>query len=351
MAEILGIGTTHYPGIYMLDHDAPLFLRRTLASEKTPAAMKNPANWPAAMREEWGDDEGASATARHRERCVKALRETRRAIDDFAPDFVVIWGDDQYENFREEFVPPFCVFITEEMESRPFAVTPTPVPPTNIWNEPPDTLFRHKGHPAGARYITNRLSDAARDVPYAYRLHYKFGLAHAFINTLMFLDYDRKGFNYPVVPFHVNCYGGEAIRSRGGLTALDDRTAEPDPPAPTPRACFEVGATVARALLESPWRVALIASSSWSHASLTKKHSYIYPDSEADLARLRALKDGSFLSWGDIDRAEIEATGQDEFLNWVTLAGAMSVTGQKPRIIDYVESWVLNSNKCFAIFS
>lgn len=350
MAEILGIGTTHYPGIYMLDHDAPLFLRRTLASAKTPAAMKDPANWPPQMREEWGDDEGTTATARHRDKCVAALRQVRRAIDDFAPDFVLIWGDDQYENFTEQIVPPFCVFALDEVESRPFSVAPSPVPSTNVWNEPADTVFRYTGHAEGARYIVNRLSDAARDVSYAYQLRYKYGLAHAFINTLMFLDYDRKGFPYPIVPFHVNCYGGEVIRSRGGLTELDDRTAEPDPPAPTPRACFEVGAVVGRALLDSPWRVAVIASSSWSHANLTKKNAYVYPDMEADRSRLAALKDGSFLSWGDIERSEIEETGQDEFLNWIALAGAMSVTGQKPEIVDYVESWVLNSSKCFAVF-
>ena len=42
MAEILGVGTTHYPGIYMLDKDAPLFLRRTLVDEKTPARLRSP---------------------------------------------------------------------------------------------------------------------------------------------------------------------------------------------------------------------------------------------------------------------------------------------------------------------
>jgi len=35
---------------------------------------------------------------RHAKRWVP-VRNARRVLDEFAPDFVVIWGDDQYENF------------------------------------------------------------------------------------------------------------------------------------------------------------------------------------------------------------------------------------------------------------
>ena len=38
----------------------------------------------------------------------------------FEPDFVVIFGDDQYENFRETIIPPFCILAYEESESTPF---------------------------------------------------------------------------------------------------------------------------------------------------------------------------------------------------------------------------------------
>lgn len=37
-------------------------------------------------------------------------------------------------------------------------------------------------------------------------------------------------------------------------------------------------------------------------------------------------------------------------LNWITLAGAMSELGRKVEIIDWVETYVMNSNKCFAAF-
>ena len=48
--------------------------------------------------------------------------------------------------------------------------------------------------------------------------------------------------------------------------------------------------------------------------------------------------------------AEIEDAGDQELLNWVCLAGAMSELDYRVHIIDYVESYVFNSNKCFAIF-
>ena len=41
-------------------------LRRRLASPSTPAELKDPQNWPAAMREEWGDDELQASANKHR---------------------------------------------------------------------------------------------------------------------------------------------------------------------------------------------------------------------------------------------------------------------------------------------
>ena len=41
--------------------------------------------------------------------------------------------------------------------------------------------------------------------------------------------------------------------------------------------------------------------------------------------------------------------GQHEFRNWICLAGAMTELGADVEIVDYMESYVLNSNKCFAI--
>ena len=121
MAEILGLGLTHSPSFIRPDEDGESSLKRTLrTNDAVPAEMKNPSNWPEPMRVEYGEDEGYASAVRLRERMVAGFRKLRRELDEFNPDFVVIWGDDQYENFREDIIPPFCVLAYDEFECKPF---------------------------------------------------------------------------------------------------------------------------------------------------------------------------------------------------------------------------------------
>ncbi len=115
MGRILGLGMTHYPGLHMLDEDMWVFLRLTLSGKKVPERVRDPGNWPREMRAEWGNDDGARAGRIHRERCLAATRVLRARLDAFEPDVVLIFSDDQYENFVEDIVPPFCVFAVDEM--------------------------------------------------------------------------------------------------------------------------------------------------------------------------------------------------------------------------------------------
>jgi Catalytic LigB subunit of aromatic ring-opening dioxygenase len=155
-----------------------------------------------------------------------------------------------------------------------------------------------------------------------------------------------------VVPFQVNCYGRRVIAQRGGRGRLAQALPETqlDPPSPTPRRCMEVGAATARAMREAPWRTALVASSSWSHAFLVDKHYQLYPDIEADRRLYDALRAGDYETWRQTPLTSIELSGQQEMLNWYLLAGAMEELGRKPDDCDFVETWSLNSNKCFAVF-
>ena len=109
MGEVLGIGMPHAPHLQFTDEDMANLVRRLLKSNRIPEKMKDSKNWPVAMREEWGHDEGLSAAKKHRSELVQGLRAARAALDSFKHDFVLIWGDDQYENFREDLLTPFCV--------------------------------------------------------------------------------------------------------------------------------------------------------------------------------------------------------------------------------------------------
>ncbi len=346
MGEILGIGLTHYPGLIGPDENRGFPLTRILKSDTLPADLKNPANWPEPMRIEYGEDEGLASSRIHRQRLVDGFRRQRAELDAFNPDFVVIWGDDQYENFKEDIIPPFCVLAYDDIECQPMK-NRDGSPKDNVWGEAADTTFNYRGHP-GAKALVSGLIEQGIDMAYAYKpLHEQGGLGHAIINTLLYLDYDRKGFDYPVVPFLVNCYGSKVIRNRGGAVEYEK---EDDPPGPSPKRCMEVGAATVKALKDSPYRVALIASSSWSHAFLVKKNNLLYPDIESDRARFEELKDGDYDAWRRISTAQIEDAGQQEMLNWMCLAGAMDELDRKPEILDYIETYVFNSQKCLALF-
>jgi hypothetical protein len=345
MGEILGIGATHYPPGLVPDEYKPWPLARMLHTDpRIPVHLKDPANWPEPMQAEWGDDEGITAHRAHRARVFKAFRKIREEIDAFQPDFILIWGDDQYENFKEDIIPPFCVLAYEQLTFQPYhRLRDRP----NIWGEPNDKVFTSPGHHAAGRFLTGRLLEEGIDMAYAYRPLHEDGLGHAFANTLLFLDLDRTGFTYPVLPVAVNCYGSSVIRNRGGGSQYSE---EPDPPSPSPSRCFALGQATARALKESPWRVVLMASSSWSHAFLTEKNSWIYPDLEADRALLEHLRAGDYAKWRDTPLAQMEASGQQEVLNWVCLAGAMAELNYKADVLDWVETWTFNAPKCLAVF-
>ncbi len=277
------------------------------------------------MRAEWGNDEGASSAARHRADLVGWMERTRAALDAFDPDFVLIWGDDQYENFKEDIVPPYCVSAYDRFK---FAV-----PPGNVWGET-DKTYDLPGHRQAAKHLASALIEEGFDAAYAYKpLHHPLG--HAFSNAILYLDYARRGFGYPIVPMAINCYGRRVLAQRGGLPVFDREIGEADldPPAPTPRRLFDLGAATARILAASPWRVALLASSGWSHAFLTAKNHYLYPDTPADKRMFEALRGADWQTWRNCSGAAVEDSGQQEILNWMCLAGALSALERKPQVV------------------
>ncbi len=350
MGEVLGVGISHFPGFIYPDANMAGRVKQTITSPRVPEHLKDPRNWPAPMQEEWSDDEGARFAAKHRAEFVDGVRKARAAIDDFRPDFAIIFGDDQYENFKEDIIPPFCIRISDEFKTKPFMRGRIGAPSPNVWEEPYDKVFVTKGHREAAKWLTRQLIENSFDMPYTYKdLHFE-GLGHAFMNTILYLDYDRTDWQYPVVPVAVNAYGTNVISGRG-LSAKLFATEEPedDPPAPTPKRCFELGQAVARIIKSSDYRVVLIGSSSWSHAFLTEKNGWVFPDVESDRKRFQELKSGNYTAWRDLTPAEIEDAGENELLNWIPLAGAMYELGQKPSYCDFVESYLMNSCKCVAI--
>jgi hypothetical protein len=347
MAEVLGVGVTHYPPLMGLDEKMSWVLEWTLEDPDIPEAAKNPAAWPAAMQAEFGSDRGLNSAAVHRAHLVDGFVKVRQALDDFQPDVVLVWGDDQYENFQEDVIPAFAILgYEEDVTATPWARTPF----ANIWNESKETEFKIKGAPEFGRYLATALLEDDFDIAYAYKKLHHATLPHSFLNALLLLDYDRTGLEYPVLPMSVNCYGRRIISFKGGRSRIAESVKPYDPPSPSPRRCVDLGAAIARAALASPWRVALVASSSWSHAFLTDHTNRLYADMDADRRLYDALVVGDVDTWRNTSLQDVEHAGQQEVLNWFCLVGAMAELKVTPSWSSLVETHVFNSNKVFAVY-
>jgi hypothetical protein len=352
MAEFLGLGLSHFGGFMFPDTAMAARVAKQLADGSLPPHLDSPEKWPAPMRAEWGNDSGASFAARHREAYFKGVDRARAALEAFDPDAVILFGDDQYECFREDLVPPYCVFAGDRFTLRPYArARAVGGESGNVWGEPADTEIEIPGAPDVARTILAALCAEGFDPSYSLRLPHQDHLGHAFANTLTHLDHRRAGWRWPVVPFAINAYGASLIRARGGLAASEDTLAGiPDPPGPTPARCFDMGAAIARGLGKTPWRIALVATASLSHAFLTTKNHCLYPDLESDRARFAELQAGDWRAWRDLPLETAEDAGQHELVNWCPMLGAMdALCRPAPEYCELYESWLMVSNKLVAV--
>src|SRR5690606_27472051 len=114
----------------------------------------------------------------------------RQELDRFDPDFVIVWGDDQFENFREDVIPPYCVLAYDDRTIRPYD-SKVFGHAANFWGEPADREITVRGRPDVGRRLVEELLALGFDASYAYRPAHDDVLPHAFLNTALFLDRDR----------------------------------------------------------------------------------------------------------------------------------------------------------------
>src|SRR5262245_14527476 len=170
MAAILGLGMTHYPPLAGRDENMMGIVKGTLRDPAIPEELKEPSNWPPRMREEYGDDQGKAAAAGHRQELLKGMVKVREALDEFNPDFVLIWGDDQYENFTEDIIPPFCILAYDNIEAKPWRLKAPGMPGgANVWKESEDTIMNVRGHREGGKFLASGLITEGFDVCYSYK--------------------------------------------------------------------------------------------------------------------------------------------------------------------------------------
>ena len=180
-------------------------------------------NRPAQLLEELGDDNGLSHDISDQQKVVESFNILRDRLHEWAPDVLLVIGDDQAENFLQDNLPPFCLYTGAEVDGYPFQ---RPAARTNLWNAAPETKFSFQCPQEFSRDLRNHLIRDGFDMASSSALKgWDWGLAHAIINPLVFLDPDGR---FPLLPLFVNCYGEEA---------------GPDyPPRPTPNDATNWGA-------------------------------------------------------------------------------------------------------------
>ena len=144
MGEVLGLGMTHFPPLGWPDELMDRALQFGFADPAVPEAVRQGEGWPEGMREEF-DRPRPEAAADHRAAMLAGCEKVRAELDAFAPDVVVIWGDDQYELFREDVVPAFCVVATETLVVRAVAASPTATRSPTCGTSRPTPCSRSRG--------------------------------------------------------------------------------------------------------------------------------------------------------------------------------------------------------------
>ncbi|HEX6512434.1 MAG TPA: extradiol ring-cleavage dioxygenase, partial [Chloroflexota bacterium] len=91
MGDILGLTLSHFPYLRLKHyHLAGVLTGNMGRGWADKPHLKDPANWPEQMRQEWGGDQGAAVSKAAQEHQFEQFRKVRAALDDFQPDVIVI---------------------------------------------------------------------------------------------------------------------------------------------------------------------------------------------------------------------------------------------------------------------
>jgi 3-O-methylgallate 3,4-dioxygenase len=224
--------------------------------------------------------------------CMEAIAKLRRKLEAFDPDTLIVVGDDQHENLIDDNMPPFSIYMGDEVEA---SVS------LRYLNQPrSENRTKYRVDTKLAEALTLGLMDEGFDPAYSKRTRYDGGLGHAFARVLKFLmpEPTRR-----IVPVMVNTYY---------------------PPAPSAHRCVKFGAALASLVDRFPTagRVVVIGSGGLSHTKI---------DEQLDQRFIQALQHNDADYMG-VMPASVLVEGTSEIRNWIVTAGAANRRGT---LVDY----------------
>lgn len=302
MAEIvIGLGTSHSPQLSIRAKDWEYLLKK----DQTDPRL----DYQALLKRAKPGLEKELTLEKFRERdeaCQKAIRTLGDALRASQADVVIIFGDDQQEQFHDDNMPMFSIYhgksipVVNDNKHRPAG-----------WKDAErrgwaDTMSQYETEQDLANHLIRSLVDAEFDVARCNQLREEIGVGHAF----SFL-YRRllPGGALPMVPIMVNTYY--------------------PPNQPSPKRCYVFGQAVRKAIDSWPSerKVALMASGGLSHVVI---------DEEIDAMVIDGLKNKKPEVLFRLPRERLRG-GTSEILNWVALAGAME--NRELEFFEYVTTY------------
>jgi hypothetical protein len=288
MAQVvIGIGTSHSPQLSIRAKDWEHLLKK----DQTDPRL----DYPNLLKRAKPGLEAELTPEKFRQRdeaCLKAVKDLGDALQKAKADIVVVFGDDQQEQFHDDNMPMFAIYhgkkvpVVKDHGLRPSGWKDAE---RQGWAE---TAAEYDTATELADQLIRQLTDAEFDITRCNKLRAEIGVGHAF----SFL-YRRilPGGKIPMVPIMVNTYY--------------------PPNQPTPKRCYAFGQAVRRAIdsWNSDKRVALMASGGLSHVVI---------DEEIDAMVIDGLKNKKPEVLFRLPRERLWG-GTSEILNWVALAGAM----------------------------
>src|SRR5262245_46999225 len=301
MAQIvIGIGTSHSPQLSIRAKDWESLLKK----DQTDPRL----DYPGLVKRAKPGLEAELTPEKFRQRdeaCLKAVKDLGEALKKANADIVVVFGDDQHEQFHDDNMPMFAIYhgkslpVVKDSGHRPSGWKDAE---RNGWAE---TANEYETAYDLADHLINSLVDAEFDITRCNKLRAEIGVGHAF----SFL-YRRilPGSKIPMVPIMVNTYY--------------------PPNQPTPKRCYAFGQAVRKAIdsWNSDKRVALMASGGLSHVVI---------DEEIDAMVIEGLKKKPEVLFR-LPRERLWG-GTSEILNWVALAGAME--DRELKYFEYVTTY------------
>jgi hypothetical protein len=349
MGEVLGVGTTHVPYLMSAPENLLRF-RKMLCGLAETLSGKKFVDPPEAVAEMGSDPE--SVAREHHRLHWEAFAELRKRIDAMRPDAILLIGDDQAQAFQPGNLPPYAIYVGDEVDATPFHMSRLPGDPEYVkrtWGVDPSHVYRWPCHAEAAVAIRDGLIRRGFDIASSNDLateHWKHGLPHAHANTQLFLR-NQDG-RHPLIPLFVNCYGRE-LAIFDPAARKDAARAAGYPAAPSSRRLYAMGEAIREIVEASPWRVLVCPSSTWSHTWLTSRYDRMRMDVEGNREILGWLERGEGHRLRDYDSPELEANGDHELRNWIVAAGAMG--SRKLEVTFQRASWVSTGFRVYGVWS